>query len=110
MKHYPTISKTIEYLNNRLNKNFQINPVNDRLIENLISQGYGFEDFKLVIDKKIAAWSGTKYEQFIRPKTLFGDKFVEYLNEQPKKSNIHKLSDSIQRVQNHNWKLKNNQN
>ena len=30
----------------------------------------------------------------------------EYLNEQPKQSSIHKLADSINRVQEHNWKLK----
>jgi uncharacterized phage protein (TIGR02220 family) len=100
-----TIFKTIDYLNNRLSKNFQINLANEKLIQNWISQGYGFEDFKVVIDKKIANWVGTKYEQFIRPKTLFGDKFQEYLNEQPKKSNIHKLADSINRVKNHDWKL-----
>ena len=94
---------TIRYLNEHTKVQFS---TNQPMIEKLINEGYGFEDFKAVIDKKYNDWKGTKFKQFIRPKTLFGDKFLEYLNEQPKQSNINKLADSINRVQNYNWKLK----
>ena len=97
------VSMTIEYLNLKTKVQFH---TNQPMIEKLINEGYCFEDFKSVIDKKLADWQGTKFQQFIRPKTLFGDKFIEYLNEQPKQSNINKLADSVNRVQNYNWKLK----
>jgi len=97
------VSQTIRYLNEHTKVQFS---TNQPMIEKLINEGYGFEDFKTVIDKKYKDWKGTKFEQFVRPKTLFGDKFLEYLNEQPKQSNIHKLANSINRVQEHNWKLK----
>ena len=97
------VSITIRYLNEHTKVQFS---TNQPMIEKLINEGYGFEDFKAVIDKKYNDWKGTKFKQFIRPKTLFGDKFLEYLNEQPKQSNINKLADSINRVQNYNWKLK----
>lgn len=98
-----TVSTTIKYLNHHTKVQFS---TNQPMIEKLINEGYGFEDFKAVIDKKYNDWKGTKFQQFIRPKTLFGDKFLEYLNEQPKQSNINKLADSVNRVQNYNWKLK----
>lgn len=97
------VSETIRYLNEHTKVQFS---TNQPMIEKLINEGYGFDDFKAVIDKKHNDWKGTKFQQFVRPKTLFGDKFLEYLNEQPKQSNINKLADSINRVQDHNWKLK----
>jgi uncharacterized phage protein (TIGR02220 family) len=96
------VSETIRYLNEHTKVQFS---TNQPMIEKWINEGYGFDDFKAVIDKKYNDWKGTKFLQFIRPKTLFGDKFLEYLNEQPKQSSIHKLADSINRVQDHNWKL-----
>jgi uncharacterized phage protein (TIGR02220 family) len=97
------VSQTIRYLNEHTKVQFS---TNQPMIEKWINEGYGFDDFKAVIDKKYNDWKGTKFQQFVRPKTLFGDKFLEYLNEQPKQTNIHKLSDSITRVQDYNWKLK----
>lgn len=43
---------------------------------------YTFEDFKRVIDAKVADWSkSVKMKKYIRPKTLFGDKFDQYVVE-----------------------------
>ena len=40
------------------------------------------EDFYTVIDKKANEWIGTKWEQYLRPYTLFRkDKFETYLNQ-----------------------------
>lgn len=45
-----------------------------------LSEGFKFEDFVTVIDKKCAEWLGTEFEKFLRPETLFGTKFEGYLN------------------------------
>ena len=40
------------------------------------------EEFKKVIDNKVAAWKGDpKMEQYLRPETLFSTKFETYLND-----------------------------
>jgi len=45
-------------------------------------EGYKLEDFKTVIDKKVAEWKGTDMEQYLRPDTLFRPgKFESYLNQ-----------------------------
>ena len=46
-----------------------------------IAEGYTVEDFYTVIDKKCAEWKGDpKMEKYLRPETLFGSKFENYLN------------------------------
>lgn len=46
-----------------------------------LAEGYTLEDFFIVIDKKCADWKGDpKMEQYLRPATLFGSKFENYLN------------------------------
>jgi uncharacterized phage protein (TIGR02220 family) len=38
------------------------------------------DDFKRVIDFKCKDWKGTEYAKFLRPETLFGNKFEGYYN------------------------------
>ena len=45
-----------------------------------LAEGYTLEDFFTVIDKKCAEWKGTDMEKYLRPETLFGSKFENYLN------------------------------
>lgn len=45
-----------------------------------LKEGFTVEDFKKVIDNKCADWKGTEWEKFLRPETLFGSKFENYLN------------------------------
>lgn len=45
-----------------------------------LAEGYTVEDFYSVIDKKCAEWKGTDMEKYLRPETLFGSKFENYLN------------------------------
>ena len=40
-----------------------------------------------VIDIKTIDWKGTDYEKYLRPETLFGNKFESYLNTKPKDKN-----------------------
>ncbi len=44
-------------------------------------ENFTLEDFKSVIDKKVASWTNTDQEKYLRPITLFGTKFEGYLNE-----------------------------
>lgn len=45
-----------------------------------LGEGYTVEDFYSVIDKKCAEWKGGEMEKYLRPETLFGSKFENYLN------------------------------
>lgn len=59
-----------------------------RCIDALLSRGYTAEDMKRVIDVKCAEWLGTDYAKYLRPETLFGERFESYLNtpQKPPKS------------------------
>lgn len=101
-----TIQKTIEYLNHVADTDYTPDfPPTVEMLTSLINQGYGLHDFKTVIDKKWKSWKGTKYQDYIRPSTLFGSKFENYLNERPSKSPIEQLADSVQRAKQTNWRL-----
>lgn len=53
-----------------------------RLINARTNEGFTVDDFKKVIDIKVAAWKDDpKMSQYLRPATLFGTKFESYLNE-----------------------------
>ena len=44
------------------------------------AEGFTEENFRTVIDNKCYEWMGTEWEKYLRPSTLFGTKFEEYLN------------------------------
>ena len=80
------ISNIINYLNNKLNSNYKVNNKKTiQLITKLVNDGYKEEDFYKVIDIKYQDWYGTDYEKFLRPETLFSNKFESYLNQKPRK-------------------------
>ncbi|MCB6992410.1 conserved phage C-terminal domain-containing protein [bacterium 210820-DFI.6.37] len=56
------------------------------LIEARMNEGFSYEDFETVIEKKAAEWSGTEYAKYLRPETLFGTKFEGYLNQKSPES------------------------
>jgi uncharacterized phage protein (TIGR02220 family) len=45
------------------------------------NEKYTLDDFKMVIDKKATEWINTEQAKFLRPETLFGNKFDGYLNQ-----------------------------
>ena len=49
-----------------------------------MKEGYKKEDFIGVIDKKYKEWKDTEREKYVRPETLFGDKFEAYVNQKEK--------------------------
>lgn len=77
------IKEIVEYLNQKLNAKYKPNgkKIKD-LIHARMNEGYTVEDFKTVIDKKFKSWGkDEKMSTYLRPSTLFGTKFGEYLNE-----------------------------
>ena len=76
----------IDHLNKVAGKNFKVADSHSKLINARYREVYTLEDFKAVIDFKTSKWKGTDMEQYLRPSTLFGNKFQNYLNEIPDRS------------------------
>ena len=73
----------IDYLNGKIGARYKASSaINKRLIDARVKEGYELDDFKRVIDNKVASWANdTKMSKYLRPQTLFGTKFESYLNE-----------------------------
>ena len=73
----------ISYLNEKASKNFKPNTsATMKHIKARLLEGYKIDDFKKVIDIKVAKWkTDPKMSEYLRPETLFGNKFDGYLNE-----------------------------
>ena len=80
-------SLVIDYLNKKASTNYRATTKNTQSFINArVSEGYTVEDFKKVIDSKSKEWLNTDFEKYLRPATLFGSKFENYLNEANKKT------------------------
>lgn len=72
----------LDYLNGKLGTRYRATSKNIiRHINARLNEGYTFEDFKIVINKKFDEWIGTEFEKYLCPDTLFGTKFEKYLNQ-----------------------------
>ena len=79
-------SSVIDYLNRKTErtgkeKYSSTSPKTQKLIKARLREKYELEDFKTVIDKKCKEWLGTDMEKYLRPETLFGNKFESYLKQ-----------------------------
>lgn len=87
---YPeAYGKIISYLNQKAGTKYQASSkFNQKFINARLGENYTVQDFMTVIDKKCNEWLGTDNEKYIRPETLFGNKFESYLNQtvQPHKT------------------------
>ena len=82
-------SLVIDYLNKKASTNYRATTKNTQSFINArVKEGYTVEDFKKVIDSKSKEWLNTDFEKYLRPATLFGSKFENYLNEANKKTPI----------------------
>ena len=78
------VKTVIDYLNQKNGTSYRASSKkNKSLINARFSEGYSVDDFKKVIDIKSNEWIGTDMAKFIRPETLFGNKFDGYLNQVP---------------------------
>lgn len=102
-----TIIKTVEYLNSVTGSDYSPTfPETVNALTKLIDMGYNLTDFKLVIDKKWDNWKGTKFQTYVRPSTLFGKNFENYLNEQRiTKNTLEQLKSSVHKAKQANWRL-----
>ena len=82
-KNKQLIIDIVEYLNEKAGKNFKAgSKTTASHISARLSEGYTVDDFKTVIDNKVAEWGNDpKMSQYLRPETLFGTKFEGYLNQ-----------------------------
>lgn len=71
----------IQSLNNAAGTRYRAeNEGTRRLIKARLDEGYTKEELISTAEKMCRIWKGTRYEQFLRPETLFGEKFESYLN------------------------------
>ncbi|MDQ7251912.1 conserved phage C-terminal domain-containing protein [Pediococcus pentosaceus] len=90
-----TFKEIISYLNEKAGTKYRASgSKTQRLIKARFNDGFNDEDFRKVIDIKVAEWSGTDMAKYLRPETLFGTKFESYLNQEVKKSKTNKGGDS----------------
>lgn len=78
-----SVEEIFRYLNDKTGKNYtgRSKAQRDHIIARL-KEGYTVDEFKKVIDNKVAAWKGDpKMDQYLRPETLFSTKFETYLND-----------------------------
>lgn len=74
--------EVIDHLNQRAGTHYKATTANTRkLVKARLREGFTVDEIKLVIDKKCAEWLNNPAMQgYLRPETLFGNKFEGYLN------------------------------
>ena len=76
-------NEIIDYLNLKTNSSYKsTTPKTRELIKARYNEGFTLDDFKQVIDNKVNSWGNDeKMVAYLRPETLFSNKFESYLNE-----------------------------
>ena len=78
------IKDIVEYLNVKAGTHYKASSkATKQHINARLAEGFKLEDFKRVVDNMWTEWKGTEWEQYLRPSTLFGTKFENYLNRKP---------------------------
>lgn len=82
IKTKEAIKEIVDYFNEVTGKHYTYTGKDTvKFIKARLKEKFTVEDFKTVIFKKASQWHGTDMEQYIRPQTLFSNKFESYLNE-----------------------------
>lgn len=80
-KAEPAISEIIDYLNKKAGTHYSPKTkAYQELINTKLAEGYTINDFKKVINNQAFSWKNTPAWKYMRPSTLFKDKFDEYLH------------------------------
>lgn len=98
--HQPHYQPIINYLNEKTGKHYKHTTNKTKtVIKARWNEGFTEDDFKKVIDNKVAEWKGTDMEKFLRPETLFGTKFEGYLNQESNKNqSTNQYTDAFERA------------
>lgn len=95
------IEQIICYLNKKLKTDYKTGTGKTReLIKARLKEDFTVEDFKIVIDKKYLEWGDDpKMSIYLRPVTLFSNRFEGYLNQinAPEKSDLQRKIESSMR-------------
>ena len=85
-KHTEDYKTIINYLNEKAGTKYKYTTQKTQdIIKTRLNDGFSVEDFKVVIDNKVPGWlKDDKMSKYIRPETLFSNKFEGYLNEKHK--------------------------
>lgn len=79
------IDEAIRYLNEKTSQHYKTaTPKTRQMLRILFGQGFTLGDVKRVVDKMAREWTGTKMEIYLRPETIFSNKFEGYLNRREK--------------------------
>ena len=74
----------VDYLNGKAGTHYKAtSKATQQHINARLAEGFTVEDFKRVVDNMCIEWINTEWEQYLRPSTLFGSKFENYLNRKP---------------------------
>jgi uncharacterized phage protein (TIGR02220 family) len=72
----------VNFLNECTGQNYKSNSkITRSYIDARLKDGFTVDDFIKVISIKSTKWLNTKFAEFLRPQTLFSNKFESYLNE-----------------------------
>lgn len=95
----------VDYLNIRTGSHYKATTKKTKdLIKARFNEGFTFEDFKTVIDKKCVDWLKDKnMNMYLRPETLFGTKFESYLNQQQRALTTADLNIDLSSVRKQMW-------
>lgn len=75
-------SEILDYLNLKAETRYRKVENNFKYIKARLNDGFTFDDFKVVIDKKCEEWKGSEFERYLTPETLFRpSNFEKYLNQ-----------------------------
>lgn len=74
----------VDYLNSKTGQHYRAETKDtQKHINARLAEGFTLDDFKRVVDNMWTDWHGTEWEKYLRPSTLFGTKFENYLNRKP---------------------------
>ena len=85
------VSRIIKYLNAKAKTNYRPSSRKTKdMVRARLNEGFEVTDFKTVIDNKVKDWlNDPAMVKYLRPETLFSNKFESYLNQ---KSAVNKKS------------------
>jgi uncharacterized phage protein (TIGR02220 family) len=84
LEEFPTTDaarNVLNLMNSILFTRFGATEKNLRFVNGRLSEGFKLEDFKKVFEVKRNEWDGTDMAKYLRPSTLLGTKFDEYLSQ-----------------------------
>lgn len=80
-----TTKEVIDRLNKLAGTSYRASSNSTRSkIQARLNEGYTLNDFMTVIENKVRDWKNTDMAKYLRPETLFGNKFEGYLNQNKK--------------------------